>query len=80
MKEYFGHTKTEVNIMNHLVSGIKLKSVIYLVIVFLLMVSSTAAWLYYSPDLPKKTPYRAKQVFLWHNNQNTAQTIIVKQT
>jgi hypothetical protein len=53
------------------------KNIIYLFLLFLLMVSSTAAWLYFGSDIPKKMPLRAKQVFQWHNNQNNAQTIIV---
>ncbi|MDF2572202.1 MAG: hypothetical protein K0R55_3806 [Sporomusa sp.] len=53
---------------NSLVSKLKLRGIIYLFIVFLLMAGSTAAWLYFDSDLPKKAPLRAKQVFLWHNN------------
>ncbi len=66
--------------MDRIVSNFKFRGIIYLLLVFLLMVSSTAAWLYFSSDLPKKAPYRAKQVFLWHNNINIAQTIIATQT
>ena len=62
--------------MDRIINNFKIKGIIYLFIVFLLMVSSTAAWLYFSSDIPKKTPLRAKQVFLWHNNQNNAQTLI----
>ncbi|MBP2662158.1 MAG: hypothetical protein H6Q71_106 [Firmicutes bacterium] len=64
--------------MNHILDILKTKGILYLAIVFLLMVSSTAAWLYFSSDIPKKTPLRAKQVLLWHNNQNTVQTKSVK--
>lgn len=66
--------------MDRIVNIFKFKSVLYLLLVFLLMLSSTAAWFYFSQALPKKTPYRAKQVFHWHNNQNTAQTIIANRT
>ncbi|WP_094603284.1 hypothetical protein SPSIL_028350 [Sporomusa silvacetica DSM 10669] len=62
--------------MDRIIDNYKIKGFIYLFIVFLVMVSSTAAWLYFSSDIPKKTPMRAKQVFLWHNNQNNAQTSI----
>ncbi|TWH48969.1 hypothetical protein [Sporomusa sp. KB1] len=62
--------------MERSIDNYKLKGIIYLFIVFLVMASSTAAWLYFSSDIPKKTPMRAKQVFLWHNNQNNAQTSI----
>jgi hypothetical protein len=62
--------------MDRIINNFKFKSIIFLFIVFLLMVTSTAAWLYFSPDLPKKAPLRAKQVFLWDNNQNNAQTNI----
>lgn len=66
--------------MDRTINHFRFKSIIYLVLLFLLMVSSTAAWLYYDSDIPKKTPLRAKQVFQWHNNQNNAQTIIANQT
>lgn len=62
--------------MDRTIDNYKVKGFIYLFIVFLVMVSSTAAWLYFSSDIPKKTPMRAKQVFLWHNNYNNAQTSI----
>jgi len=62
--------------MDRIIDNYKIKGFIYLFIVFLVMVSSTAAWLYFSSDIPKKTPMRAKQVFLWHNNHNNAQTSI----
>lgn len=62
--------------MDRIIDNYKIKGFIYLFIVFLVMAGSTAAWLYFSSDIPKKTPLRAKQVFLWHNNQNNAQTRI----
>lgn len=62
--------------MDRILDNANFKGIIYLFILFLLMAGSTAAWLYFSSDIPKKTPLRAKQVFLWHNNQNNAQTII----
>ena len=62
--------------MQHTTHKSKFKSLIFLFLFFLLMAGSTAAWLYLSEDdLPKKVPLRAKQVFLWHNNLNNAQTI-----
>lgn len=66
--------------MDSVINKSKFKGLFYLFLVFLIMAGSTAAWLYFSTDLPKKPPLRAKQVFLWHNNQNNAQTIIVNQT
>ncbi|QDR80776.1 hypothetical protein [Sporomusa termitida] len=65
---------------NSVISKLKIKGIIYLFVFFLLMAGSTAAWLYFEADLPKKTPIKAKQVFLWHNNLNPAQTNTVKQT
>ena len=59
---------------NRVISKLKIKGIIYLFLFFLLMAGSTAAWLYFDTDLPKKTPIKAKQVFLWHNNLNPAQT------
>ncbi|WP_371370814.1 hypothetical protein [Sporomusa aerivorans] len=44
--------------------SVKCKGVIYLLLIFFLMAGSTIAWLYFSPELPKKAPLRAKQVFL----------------
>ena len=66
--------------MDRTISHFKFKNIIYLFLLFLLMVSSTAAWLYFDSDIPKKVPLRAKQVFQWHNNQNNAQTIFADQT
>ncbi|MBP2634213.1 MAG: hypothetical protein H6Q72_120 [Firmicutes bacterium] len=66
--------------MDRTISHFRFKSIIYLFLIFLLMASSTAAWLYFDSDIPKKTPLRAKQVFQWHNNQNNAHTIIANQT
>jgi len=66
--------------MNHITSHFKLRNIVYLFLVFLLMVSSTAAWLYFDSDIPKKVPLRAKQVFHWHNNYNNVQTITASQT
>ncbi len=63
-----------------MVSAIKYKGVIYLLLIFLVMAGSTIAWLYFSPDLPKKAPLRARQVFLWHNNFNNVQTKDVNKT
>lgn len=63
--------------MDSVTNKLKLKGIFFLLLVFMLMAGSTAAWLYFSTDLPKKPPIRAKQVFLWHNNQDYAQTIIV---
>lgn len=65
---------------NSLVDKLKIKGIIYLFLVFLLMAGSTAAWLYFGSDLPKKAPLRATQVFIWHNNLNTVQTITVNKT
>ncbi|XEQ93054.1 hypothetical protein SCACP_19060 [Sporomusa carbonis] len=65
---------------NTTVNKLKNKGLIYLFLFFLLIAGSAAAWLYWGDDLPKKTPLRAKQVFLWHNNLNNAQTITVDQT
>lgn len=64
--------------MNRIPANCKAKGILYLFLVFILMASSTVAWLYFSSDLPKKAPLRAKQVFLWHNNQNNEQTMCVK--
>lgn len=66
--------------MDRITANFKFKGIIYLFLVFMLAAGSTIAWLYFSPDMPKKTPLRAKQVFLWHNNQNNAQTINANQT
>lgn len=63
--------------MERSIDNLKSKGIIYLIILFLMIAGSTAAWLYFSSDIPKKAPLRAKQVFLWHNNQNNAHTISV---
>ncbi|HWR09255.1 hypothetical protein [Sporomusa sp.] len=65
---------------NSVINKLKIKGIIYLFLVFLLMAGSTAAWLYFEADLPKKAPIKAKQVFLWHNNLNNAQTINANKT
>ncbi|SDD37145.1 hypothetical protein [Sporomusa acidovorans] len=63
--------------MDRSIGNVKVKGIIYLIILFMMVAGSTAAWLYFGSDIPKKAPLRAKQVFLWHNNQNNAHTIIV---
>jgi|GEM_PF-1827727 len=65
---------------NSVVNKFKYKGIIYLFLVFLLMAGSTMAWLYFDPGLPKKTPFKAKQVFHWHNNSNSVQTIAINKT
>ncbi len=67
--------------MQHAAKKSKAKGLLLLLLFFLFMAGSTAAWLYLSEDdLPKKVPLRAKQVFLWHNNLNNVQTMIGKKT
>lgn len=63
--------------MDSVVNKSKFKGFIFLFLVSLLMAGSAAAWLYFTTDLTPKPPMRARQVFLWHNNQNNVQTIIV---
>lgn len=65
---------------NSVINKYKFKGIVYLFLVLLLMAGSTMAWLYFDPGLPKKTPFKAKQVFYWHNNFNNAQTIAIHRT